>query len=73
MGADETIRQITRQLPSAKGLDYAVDGPILTRAGSSVRFLPGGVKVAQVTLTHLVLVRIQAGQPLQSKHETSRD
>jgi hypothetical protein len=26
--------------------------------------LPGGVKVAQVTLTHLVLVRIQAGQPL---------
>jgi stress responsive alpha/beta barrel protein len=29
--------------------------------------LPGGVMVAQVTLTHLVLVRTQAGQPFEAR------
>ena len=28
--------------------------------------LPGGVMVAQVTLTHLVMVRIHAGQPFDA-------
>src|SRR5437588_8749687 len=53
---------------------------VLARAGAALRIpaltpaardpaystfiLPGGVMVAQVTLTHLVMVRIHAGQPL---------
>src|SRR5665213_2918020 len=38
MGTNETVGQKGRQLPSAKGLDYAVDGVIVGRARSSVHF-----------------------------------
>src|ERR1700678_1428815 len=38
MDTNETVVQIGRQLPSAKGLDYAVDGIIVGVARSSLQF-----------------------------------
>jgi hypothetical protein len=44
--------------------------PALTLAARNTAYctfsLPGGVMVAQVTLTHLVMVRIHAGQPFDT-------
>lgn len=34
---------------------------------SFAKLLPGGVMAAQVTLTHLVMVRIHAGQPFDAR------
>jgi hypothetical protein len=73
MDMNETIGKIGRQLPIAKRLDSALDRGIIGRdVPRSIR-LPGGVKVAQVTLTHLVLVRIQAGQPFAGSSSTRND
>ena len=46
----------------------ALDPP---RGGGFLRppSLPDGVMVAQVTLTHLVMVRIHVGQPIWTKRE----
>lgn len=49
----------------------ALDRPLQRRTLRS-GLLPGGVMAAQATLTRLVLVRIQAGQPLWGKSNFSR-
>ena len=63
MGTNETIGQIGRQTPSAMRSIPPLTGLCSGGQVPWFLFLPGGVMVAPVTLTHLVLVRIQAGQP----------